>query len=755
MPSLASIPETSSTKYTAAKRPSAHSVASFERARPRSRVVVLSRHPTRVRKRFYQPLTSTDQSRQDGPNQPASGTIESPGQVATKSQGYSSKQAYVADDAVSEVSETSDHVYEPSEKSIDLNAFPLPPSSKTAWPLSDNVGQIDSSLQRLAIKDTRLQGPTHIERRQRQSAKHSFSTPISKDPAIALPRRNINVGPPPQSRKRGSVNPILVEAISKSVAEQLCLYSSVDGHGSPSKSTQTSLDTYKEPSRTPSQRQALQRYTKELQRYAKNVGAAGKVPIFTPTPSKSSATLRTVSALLPYRPEFRAAGLAVTSRDQAQRSARARAKTSAHRETRKKTRPPTASRFGGMDGKEDTVSLPSTEVDFMDPNNVDVWRRALVEHVPPRRRNTLLQRTDPSATGCLPCFSSKQANRDKHQFIVNTGVEDFNNRELTVKEAEYPVPGPWPERTKGLRPKGYTIPQTMENPAASFNYHDGGKMATYNEPAVPMKTLRRRSKTLAQLQSLAQLARERRSPPQSPSRVREGKSRNRGQSINKGQTALDSLPQQSSKLDLHRFAQRQYQSLPVNRLGLSPAEPFLASPYTPASNPRAASLPNDRKQSRRPPGNGSKTTKNKATMAALEIARHDCGPYPARVPRPRPSSGRSSRPPRIPSRKSSIRRLRSNRDDDFDFSSILDRDVLQGLRIATTAACDKRVDGLLHEKTGVHIRQFLAELIQFDYFSHTRPGETARERANRRRSQMKDLKRKVRKSREMRGEMPS
>jgi hypothetical protein len=384
---------------------------------------------------------------------------------------------------------------------------------------------------------------------------------------------------------------------------------------------------------------------------------------------------------------------------------------------------------------------------------VDIWRRALVEHVPPPGNAQPRRNNASSTTGCLPCFSSKQANPDINQFTVKTSIADMHIRE-SGKGIESPRPGPWPTRTKGLRPKGCTIPQTVRNHVPGFDRRDQGRVATY-EPAAPVKTLRRRSKTLAQLHSLAQLTQERRKPPpQSAPRLGEVHGRRTHCRSTKGQTLLDSLPQHSSKLDLHRFAQRQYQSRPVNRLDPSLAGLVQATECSPTLDTRAASLPNNGESSRRAAKNGSKNTKNKATMAALEIARHDCGPYPAREPKPRPDSRRTSRPPPIPSRKSSIRRLKSSRDDGVDLSSIMDCDVLQGLRIVTTAACDKRIDGLLHEKTGIHIRRFLAELFQFDSVGMTRPGETARERTGRRRSQMKELKRIVRRSREMRRAVP-
>ncbi|KAI1865471.1 uncharacterized protein JN550_008228 [Neoarthrinium moseri] len=70
------------------------------------------------------------------------------------------------------------------------------------------------------------------------------------------------------------------------------------------------------PSRTSSQRRTLDHFAKELEKYAKVTGAAGKLPIFTPTESDEQYSLQTVRPLLPFQDEFEIAGLAVTSEQQ-------------------------------------------------------------------------------------------------------------------------------------------------------------------------------------------------------------------------------------------------------------------------------------------------------------------------------------------------------------------------------------------------------------------------------------------------------
>lgn len=69
---------------------------------------------------------------------------------------------------------------------------------------------------------------------------------------------------------------------------------------------------------TREQSKNLARFTKQLERYSSAVNAQGnpELPLVTPTVSDSPTTLDTVTELLPYHKQFRAAGLAVTSREQ-------------------------------------------------------------------------------------------------------------------------------------------------------------------------------------------------------------------------------------------------------------------------------------------------------------------------------------------------------------------------------------------------------------------------------------------------------
>jgi len=218
---------------------------------------------------------------------------------------------------------------------------------------------------------------------------------------------------------------------------------------------------------------------------------------------------------------------------------------------------------------------------------------------------------------------------------------------------------------------------------------------------------------------------------------------------------MDLIPQAfGSNMDLHRFVERQSQSLPSNNMDGRMPRPGRA--HTAKSMPRIEKMRQRRSGQFGIPTGASKRPIpkdhgiNKAAYAAQEIARHDLGPYPTGVPKPRQPSAVLDRARRSPRQRSSLlgsRRRAPERNKSFE--NISDRDVLRGLHIAAAAACDESLDGLVHEKTGVHVRRFLADLMAFESLGFKQPGDDSEERARRRRSQMRKLKQHVRKSREV------
>ncbi|KXH50828.1 hypothetical protein CSIM01_01677 [Colletotrichum simmondsii] len=82
-----------------------------------------------------------------------------------------------------------------------------------------------------------------------------------------------------------------------------------------------------------------------------------------------------------------------------------------------------------------------------------------------------------------------------------------------------------------------------------------------------------------------------------------------------------------------------------------------------------------------------------------------------------------------------------------DDKDIDDRDVLRGLHIAISAACDEEVDAWIRQKTGVRIRRFLADLKAFETLGEENQPDPAKERARNRRADSRKLKAQIRQSR--------
>ncbi|OIW34704.1 hypothetical protein CONLIGDRAFT_639049 [Coniochaeta ligniaria NRRL 30616] len=133
-----------------------------------------------------------------------------------------------------------------------------------------------------------------------------------------------------------------------------------------------SYSHFQPPSRTSSQKKAFKHFTKELERYADITSAPGKRANFSPTISPTPLSLNTVDELLPYRDQFLAAGLAVTSTDQ--RSPKGKGKE--------------VPQFDGSPGDRDSseTSSPSSGETIIHFDDHDPVARALIEELPEPKR---------------------------------------------------------------------------------------------------------------------------------------------------------------------------------------------------------------------------------------------------------------------------------------------------------------------------------------------------------------------------------
>ncbi|KAI1775591.1 hypothetical protein F4818DRAFT_457812 [Hypoxylon cercidicola] len=132
-------------------------------------------------------------------------------------------------------------------------------------------------------------------------------------------RKGMSIAGRNQGRARekrfGVADPIVWDAINRSLGQQQRL-SSLTIPEATATQVIPDLDI---PSRTSSQHNALNRFTRQLEKYAKVAGAARNVPVMTPTETESKVSYHTIQPLLPFRKEFRATGLAVTSAEQSRK----------------------------------------------------------------------------------------------------------------------------------------------------------------------------------------------------------------------------------------------------------------------------------------------------------------------------------------------------------------------------------------------------------------------------------------------------
>lgn len=115
------------------------------------------------------------------------------------------------------------------------------------------------------------------------------------------------------NNRPAALGPLAEEPLSRGLSQQDCLSCLM----SPTKSKPLP-NPVPEPAQTRDQPKTLARFTKQLEKYSAAVNSNGKpeLPRSTPTVSDSPTTLDTVTELLPYHKQFKAAGLAVTSREQ-------------------------------------------------------------------------------------------------------------------------------------------------------------------------------------------------------------------------------------------------------------------------------------------------------------------------------------------------------------------------------------------------------------------------------------------------------
>ncbi|KAM5524728.1 hypothetical protein FOXYSP1_00771 [Fusarium oxysporum f. sp. phaseoli] len=561
---------------------------------------------------------------------------------------------------------------------------------------------------------------------------HSHATDVFSNNSVAQGRQN--------------VNDELVEAISRNIAQQLHMLSikdtTVRGRSDTQQQLSRTSDSLENESRTSSQREALNRFTQELQRYAEQSGAKGNLPIPTPTPPRSSTSLHTIAALLPFRSEFKAAGLAITSKDQKKRSSH-RSPVGKHRVMMNQVPRSHVEQqhLLQIDGNAGCPSS-STQIPFPVSKDMGEFSYAMVDQPKPHKYR---RKKKPK-----PLYS-----------------ESLNEKALTGPTAKLP------------RPRMHTYPEwpnatSLERRSNQRKNLDKGKTKS-TSPAVRSTQRMRQSNRafftgrgtpmICSSVSLESVVQDNAGPSSNKHHPRAKNDvcayRNCSQGNEEESPCI--RPVQTSR-DIKQSILVQPRPRSCHSLSADVLVPQQLHPTKKSSKP----LPE-------PPHPDPSST---ATEQSCRLSVDDVSPSTpekdildkdkAKVSSDRRTkygsssispnhvtvcsrgfSGRKIGRPNVPKRTSSIRSLRAA-NQDYDQDRVLDRDVLRGLHIASSAACNEQIDSFIHEKTGLHIRQFLADLMPLESLGNEPVRESKEERSRRRRADIREVKRRARKSRQMR-----
>lgn len=602
------------------------------------------------------------------------------------------------------------------DEPLDLDSFPVPPSS-------DGGPQSGNQLERNKIIHKRLDDiqSASIRKLAQVCAAtniHKANSPLKA--AHTASRRSQFVDGAHDSYSsshHSSIDSALVDAVSRNVLQQFQLLSMGNpGKGISDRRAEQSAapGDDQNQSRTASQKDALDRFTKDLSKHAEKAKGRQKPPTPTPGTSKSGGTLNTVSALVPFRSEFEVAGLAVTSKDQAKRipsyitkavAARPK-KTAAHQGNQNAQ----VSRFDGLDDLGESSS-PNTEISFTHPKDMDEWRFALVDEDPVAKKKNKKNRQvanggKKSKRRCFDCFRASPSltpDPDWAHFRPRT------SKVPALRNGIGPPPAVPPPKAPP-RPPRPAVGLFDPEPSAPADHGMPNTRSDFPQPshAISPRMLppRKASKHPRSRANKSHMA---------PELRRDALGKQREEAKSRAHTAgfPAAIPDPIVSLQYKRTLR----SVPQNRSRQS-----LKS----------------RRRSTRP--------RRREDRNSLAFDPDHVG-ICCRSNRSIPS--RANARPNIPRRTSSMQRLMKSGRLDFDDREITDRDVLRGLHIAASAACDEEVDAYVRNKTGLRIRRFLADLMALETLGERLEDEDMDQWARRRRAEMRKLKQQLRRSREI------
>ncbi|KID63728.1 heat repeat protein, partial [Metarhizium hybridum] len=721
---LASIPEANNSLQS-----------TFDTHRPRSRVVFLSRRPGRprcsVRKSPFTKLFNLGPPKHVGKQDHLRDKDRQGHKDASPSTLGKIGASPTWIKTSSDVSPNIRQQLHKSESPFDLSSFPEPPSSSkvvesgkpSPHPSTHPVIQRAAPKPPLELSQRRLLVPAQ---RRPANIRHSLM-----DAATDF------VSP----SKRQSVDSALVAAVSRSIAQQLQLVSKYSGRNSPHNDNA---------SRTSSQRYALNGFTRDLEAYANQICAKGKTVNTTPTPPIDAATLHTVSELLPFRPQLRAAGLAVTSKEQAQgvphylQQLQPGLPPPPLRRQRGHGRPP--AQLDGYNGSRPSQST-GTEISFAQSQDIDEFRYALIDEVPPRKKKHRLRKKRPTRR-CLPCFP----------------VEE----DLTTDPdwAHFRVPSARPKvlEKKPVKELRQNRPVKVHSPAyLAQEYVGSDRHSPYQKSTAQEVGSTAVDETTYQWDRPNFITTGRRHSMTMP----KPKARNEecyvGHRHMHGRDSQHRVGKNSTAVLNNNNNNTLYtgngvrNSRQVGRVPkIEPQLTMAAKPSQPQHNQQVETQFDGQangQQKRgtdvdpRPPRQRPPQTRR--SQKKQPVSQYDSRHIGICCPSSRGVPAKLTARPNIPRRSSSIQGSAESIEVDYDDREISDRDVLRGLHVAASAACNEEIDAFVRNKTGLRIRRFLADLMALETLTASRPGEDGEQHARRRRMEMRKLKQQVRRSREI------
>lgn len=186
------------------------------------------------------------------------------------------------------------------------------PKRKTEYAHVGSLDGSDSEHPKLTGANTKRYGSYLV--RAPPPARHAGPQVVTKQPVSTSQRgRQVSSRPEGDKKRSAVLDPLVEESLQRTLTQQNRL-----SHITTPTKTKSRPSPAPPSSATSSQRRSLSRFTKELERYCVAASANGTAPLppSTPTVSESPTTLDTVTEFLPYHKQFKAAGLAVTSREQ-------------------------------------------------------------------------------------------------------------------------------------------------------------------------------------------------------------------------------------------------------------------------------------------------------------------------------------------------------------------------------------------------------------------------------------------------------